>query len=244
MALDLGKQIGPMPLGAWIVVVGVGVGIAVWSNNKDSGDPIEVEDTSGTPGVGTGAVGGWTPTTPPPTDTTPKDPTNNEEWGRQCINWLIAQGYDATVSDSAIRKYLSGESTSIQEYTLIRIALTRFGSPPQPLPPNPNPPPTIPTPPTTPSRPPIIKPPTQAPFPVRPAPKPPAPKPPPRVSVRYYTVKRGDNLWNIATRYYGSGFKYGTIYNANRYGKRRADGSNGMIKNPALIYPEWRLIIP
>ena len=43
-----------------------------------------------------------------------------------------------------------------------------------------------------------------------------------------YTVVRGDCLWNIAKRFYGSGAKYTVIYNANR----------GVIGgNPNLIYP-------
>jgi len=57
-------------------------------------------------------------------------------------------------------------------------------------------------------------------------------------------VVKGDNLWNIAKRYYGNGAQYVRIFNANRVGVRRPDGSNGMISNPNLIYPGWRLVIP
>ena len=50
-----------------------------------------------------------------------------------------------------------------------------------------------------------------------------------------YTVVRGDCLWNIAKRFYGSGAKYTVIYNANR----------GVIGgNPNLIYPGQVLTIP
>lgn len=49
----------------------------------------------------------------------------------------------------------------------------------------------------------------------------------------YYVVKSGDCLWSIAKKYYGDGSKYTKIYNAN---------SN--IKNPALIYPGQKLVIP
>ena len=52
---------------------------------------------------------------------------------------------------------------------------------------------------------------------------------------RTYTVKKGDCLWNIAKRFYGSGAKYTVIYNANR----------GVIGgNPNLIYPGQVLTIP
>lgn len=34
--------------------------------------------------------------------------------------------------------------------------------------------------------------------------------------VRYYTVKKGDCLWNIAKKYYGNGAQYTKICNANK----------------------------
>jgi len=40
-------------------------------------------------------------------------------------------------------------------------------------------------------------------------------------------IRRGDNLWTIARRVYGEGFKYTTIYQAN----------TGQIRDPDLIYP-------
>ncbi len=49
-----------------------------------------------------------------------------------------------------------------------------------------------------------------------------------------YVVKRGDTLWGIAKRYYGNGRLYTKIFNANR----------DKIKNPNLIYPGQKFIIP
>lgn len=50
-----------------------------------------------------------------------------------------------------------------------------------------------------------------------------------------YTVVKGDCLWNIAKKFYGSGSKYTIIYNANQ----------GIIGgNPNLIYPGQVLTIP
>lgn len=51
---------------------------------------------------------------------------------------------------------------------------------------------------------------------------------------RYYTVKKGDCLWNIAKSYYGSGAKYTKIVNANK----------NRIKNPSIIQAGWKLEIP
>ncbi len=49
-----------------------------------------------------------------------------------------------------------------------------------------------------------------------------------------YVVVSGDCLWNIAKKYYGDGLQYVKIFNANR----------DKIKNPALIYPGQKLVIP
>lgn len=51
---------------------------------------------------------------------------------------------------------------------------------------------------------------------------------------RTYTVKKGDCLWNIAKKYYGSGSAYTKIYDANT--KKIAD--------PHWIYPGQVFVIP
>ena len=58
-------------------------------------------------------------------------------------------------------------------------------------------------------------------------------KPAKQSTKRYYIVKRGDTLWDIAKKYYGKP-DYAKIYNANR----------SIIKNVHLIYPGQRLLIP
>lgn len=50
----------------------------------------------------------------------------------------------------------------------------------------------------------------------------------------YHIVTAGDNLWNLAKKYYGDGTKYTKILEANK----------DKIKNAALIYPGWKLVIP
>lgn len=49
-----------------------------------------------------------------------------------------------------------------------------------------------------------------------------------------YTVVKGDCLWNISKKFYGSGAQYPKIFNAN----------NPPIKNANLIYPGQVLTIP
>ena len=50
-----------------------------------------------------------------------------------------------------------------------------------------------------------------------------------------YTVKKGDNLWTLAKKFYGSGADYTKIYEANR---------SVIGGNPSLIYPGQTFTIP
>jgi nucleoid-associated protein YgaU len=233
--MDLGKQVGPLPLGAWIAVVAGGLGIALWTKqNQVSDEPEITEDVSGDEGVGTGP--GWVavppPSTTPPDSTAPK-PTTNEEWGSVAINWLIGKGYPAGIANSAITKALAGgvgdNKLSVQEWSLWTIVLAAIGAPPYPI---------------------IVPPPTGVPGPVTPNPPKPPTNPPPTTTpkVRYYVVKpwpaKGSTLWGIAEIYYKDGRKWSKIYNANKKGTTRADRTPGMISNPNLIRPGWKLIVP
>lgn len=56
----------------------------------------------------------------------------------------------------------------------------------------------------------------------------------PNATNKTYTVVRGDTLWGISKRYYGKGSEYPKIFNANK----------NIIKNPNLIYPGQKLVIP
>lgn len=135
--LDMGKQIGPLPLGAWIAVVAGGLGIALYSRNSGTVEPYVVEDTGGTrlvDPVGDGSVGGWVSTSP----SAPAAPDSglvldNDTWGRKAIDYLIAQGYNAADSYSAITTALSGEQVTVTGYSLWGAALRGIGAPPFPV---------------------------------------------------------------------------------------------------------------
>ena len=51
---------------------------------------------------------------------------------------------------------------------------------------------------------------------------------------RRYVVRRGDSLWRISERHYSAGRLYSRIYRANR----------GRIRDPDLIYPCQRFLVP
>lgn len=235
-SIDFGKQVGPLPLGAWVVVVAGGLGIAVWNRNKNDSAPVPVEDTSGDSGVGVGGSGQWVDVNPP--EDTSGDVTyeTNEQWGAAAINWLIAQGYQPGIANSAINKGLNGgtdidgNKMSIQEWSLWSLALMHFGSPPYPVsvqPPSSTPPPVDNKPPSNP--PPTNKPPTN---------KPPSNKTPPYVEV---IAKRGDSISKIAARY---GKSWQEVWNFNL--KYRSAATRAILKarGPNLIYAGTRIWVP
>jgi hypothetical protein len=239
--MDLSKPVGPLPLGAWIAVVGGGLGIAWYSKRAGTGTvtPTIVEDTGmGNPDVGAG--GSWL-AVPPPTSAPPGNaaPATNEEWGRLAINWLIAQGYDPATSDSAIRKYLETQSLDTREYALLQSALRQFGSPPIPLP---SPPPAPSIPPPVVITPPVVKPPPVTKPPVVTVP------PPGTKKLRYVAITPWPTLTStlsgIAKKYYGNGNRWPEIYNVNKAGFRRPDGSMGWITNPNVIYAGRTVYVP
>ena len=60
---------------------------------------------------------------------------------------------------------------------------------------------------------------------------------PPKPKTRTYTVKRGDNLWNIAKKFTGKGSRWLEMWNINK-GKSRSK------TNPNLIYPGEVFTVP
>lgn len=250
--IDFGKQVGPLPLGAWVVVVGGGLAIAYWQRNSGSGEEPEiVEDTSGVEGVGEGAgTPGFIPVNPPSTGTDTDKVTyeSNEAWGQAAINWLIAQGYSPGLCSSAITKALNGgvditgNKMSIQEWSLWSLALTKFGSPPYPV--NVAPPTNVPGPINPPTKPPPNKPP--APKPTKPTPKPTNPRP--GVPGHYvYTAVRGDTLSKIASKTnkkYKLSNSWHEIYNFNLRYRDRKTAAIIRARGPNLFFAGTTWWIP
>jgi len=129
-----------------------------------------------------------------------------------------------------VRKYLQSKPLSLSENALIKVALAKYGAPPVLLP-------------DAPDLPQIPQPPAEQPKP------PPAPPPAPHPTTgRWIWVTpwptKASTLWGIATIAYGRGSEWPKLYNANRVGVSRPDGSKGMIKNPNLIYVGWKIYCP
>lgn len=225
MALDLGKQVGPLPLGAWLAVVGGGLGIAYFMN-KNAGEPEQVQLSES--GVGEGGTPGWIDLEPPEREE-PVEETNSA-WSRKAIDWLILQGANPVNANGAINRYLNGESLDTRQRALVNSALRQFGSPPEGTgtgnPPGPKPDP-------------------------KPKPKPDKPK---ERWPKNYHVHAGDSLPEIARKFYKDGRKraWMRIYRANRgrieaaarrHGKKSSRG--GPKNMPGFhLYPGTHLHIP
>lgn len=130
---DLGKQIGPLPLGAWIGVVAGGLGLA-WYVNRNSGASTSapIEETSGTglaaeTGVGTG---GQQFIYDPPQTGSQASYTTNDEWGRAAILYLISQGKNPATATTAVTKYLAEQTISAEQMAMISSAIGSLGPPP------------------------------------------------------------------------------------------------------------------
>lgn len=231
--IDFGKQIGPLPLGAWIVVVAGGLGIALWSRQQQDAGTVIVEDTSGVPGVGEGP--GWI-AVPPPTGSPPTgeiEYQTNDAWGIAAINWLIAQGYAPGISNSAITKALnggediSGNKMSIMEWSLWVLALTKFGSPPYPI---------------------HVQPPTDVPGPVIPPVEPPPNKPPPpptnnKVPPHHTVVaRRGDTISGISARHGEPNWRKTWEFNL-KY-RSKATAAIMRARGPNLIFAGTTIWVP
>ena len=137
---DMGKMVGPLPLGAWIAIVGIGVSVVVFTRRSDNSQTVEeptiYNDTSPVPGVGVGGSGMWQDLTVPTTSdnsTASAMPTDNDEWAKLGLNQAIGLGYNPTQSDYAIRQYLSGGVLDTQSTSIINSILRSLGAPPSSL---------------------------------------------------------------------------------------------------------------
>lgn len=235
MALDLGKQIGPLPLGAWFAVVAGGLGIALYTRNSGGSDaPEVVEDTSADPGVGEGGSGQWVDLNPPAAGGTSVTYESNEAWGQAAVNYLIAQGYGPALAASAITKALAGgvdidgNKMSIQEWTLWSLALAKLGSPPYPV---------------------NVSPPTSVPGPVDTgggddtSTTPTTPKPPTNTVPAHFSevAKRGDTISSLAAKH-GKGWQ--ETWNFNLKYRNAATVAILKSRGPNLIFAGTTIWVP
>lgn len=153
--MDLGRKVGPLPLGAWVAVVGGGLALSWYISTKQPSPDTTESSTTGTlTGDEASGVGGGQFIYEPPQVSTPVAPTitNNDEWAGAAIRFLISKGYDAASADAAIRLYMAAMQLNTAQWAMVTQALAYLGPPPIPLEAGPSAP-TTPTPPSTPAKP-------------------------------------------------------------------------------------------
>lgn len=138
------KQVGPLPVGAWILVVGAGVGFAYW-RKKQTPTTTTTADTQGftdqTAGNPLAALGLLQALNSGGTGQSTVGATDNNSWYQSATRVLLARGNQPSLVDSALRKYMQGMSLSTAENAVVELALQLVG----PLPSPPPPPTTTPT---------------------------------------------------------------------------------------------------
>lgn len=216
---QLGKMVGPLPLGAWIAIVGGGLGYALYTQ-RTAPAPVDEEPGRATgtdEGVGMGGSGQWIDLSPPPpSEAAANTIVTNDDWGRAALNILIAKGQDPATASQAVGKYIGGLLTAkdIQEWAMIRIAMATLGSPPLPIN-NTGGSPTTPIP---------------------AAPKPSAPTSTNNGYV-YHTVVKDDSIASLAKRYDTTPFDIWGMNNA-------AGNRQGPMTSQTSIRIGWVLRIP
>lgn len=134
----LSKQIGPLPAGGWLLVVGAGVGFAYWRNGRtptttQSADTQGFTDpTAGNPLQMLGLLEALNRGQSGPSTT---GATDNNSWYQNAVRNLLGKGYVPGLVDTALRKYMQGMSLSTSENAIVELALTMVGPLPFPPPP-------------------------------------------------------------------------------------------------------------
>lgn len=151
----LRRRVGPAPLGVWVAVGAVVVAVAAAVYRRRNPRPVEPDaDTApvgdddptaaGSPpvrGIPTGFTVG---TTGGATNTAPYGSTNtdngvnlstNYDWRQRAEAYAIGRGFAPTIVVEAVGRFLSGESLTAQQRSIIDIIMAHVGSPPEPVPP-------------------------------------------------------------------------------------------------------------
>jgi hypothetical protein len=161
----LGKKIGPLPLGVWLVIA-AGIFWFVMKSNKEGGGGPQTDGAGnvGTINPNTGYVYGS------PEDkaalgsgssslgtsgesgtggaTVGGQYVDNSAWAVAAINYLVSIGVDATSANAAITQFLGSQQLSSAQQGMVNLAIQRLGAPPTPPEPGGSPPPVV-TPPTS-----------------------------------------------------------------------------------------------
>jgi len=128
LGATLGKQIGPLPLGAWVAVVGGGLGIAWYANTKKGSSSSDQPDQQLTEtGVGEGTAA-FIPAAEVSQPTSPLETL--DDWINSAIKQAIALGATPLEIEQALRLYAKGEALNTRQATLVNRVVALIGPAP------------------------------------------------------------------------------------------------------------------
>lgn len=122
----LAKQVGPLPIGAWVAVVGGGLVLAFYANRSQGGGGTQDDVLLAEPGVG---EGGTQIIDTPPVFTGGAIETL-DQWVNRAILYLIGQGKNPLAANNAVKKYATGQELNQDEQALVNLAIAGVGLPP------------------------------------------------------------------------------------------------------------------
>lgn len=135
---SMSHKLGPLPVGVWLLAIGGGVAIAIYYRRNAAAttattDPVASTDTQ--PGAGNLSDG-----TDPNTPTGPQRPSTNEEWYSASVDAILGtnRGYNPGAVETALRRYLDGQTLNASDQAIVNTAIRLVGAPPSP-PPAPDP---------------------------------------------------------------------------------------------------------
>lgn len=146
---SLTKDVGGVPV--WVIGGGAGIAIAlvIWLRQRNTGGVVanvfdpnsgattdQPDPTNADYGLPNGPAGDWLADNPgstafPVGGVALPSPITNLQWARQVIDGLLGKGYDPTLVNNAISKYINGQYLSTAERAVVNLALTMFGSTPE-----------------------------------------------------------------------------------------------------------------
>lgn len=131
----LAEQVGPLPVGGWLLAVGGGLGAAALINRTRDGADDQAD--------GGDTVAGIPNVVPLPAGTAddlrdlfgrPRDSDDTidtlDEWADRAIRHLISLGYEPSFADVAVRQYVNALPLTSRQRAAINDALTHLGPAP------------------------------------------------------------------------------------------------------------------
>lgn len=129
LAETLAKPVGPLPLGAWIAVVGGGMGIAWYSQSRSPSAAEEGDVLLAEPDVGEGGSPIFAPVEPG--EPSPPEFLTLDGWIAKAIRQAGALGASPLEIERALRLYARGSTLTVKQGDLVNRVIRLIGPAPE-----------------------------------------------------------------------------------------------------------------